>query len=393
MSLPKVKIQFMNGMLGTVSESADGLLALVISAAAVGETFRLNTAYPIYRPSGLDDLGITAENNAKIVEVVTSFYNEAEEGTRVILYGVAASESLTSLCNKNTGALKNLVIDMDGNLRGIVIALNSRPSVGENGLDADVYQALPLAQSLVEWATTQLYAPLFVALPGRGYDGSEVSDLSGEGYNRVAIVIGDKEADTQDADMGTFAGRVANTPVQRNIGRVASGPIYPSKMYLGDKLIGVMTDKLEELYSKRYISVRRFAGRSGYYYYDDCMACKPTDDYASLANRRVIDKAYRIAYDTLLDSLLDELEVNDDGTLRPDVIRYIEQNVEDAIDTSMTANGELSTNSKGEGCTCYIDPTVNVVSTSKMEVSLKVRPHGYVRDIEVKLGFLVTKSE
>lgn len=393
MSLPRIKIQFMNGMLGTVSESADGLLALVISATAVSDKFALNTPYTIYRPDGLKELGITKANNAKVVDVVTNFYNEAEEGTKVVVYGVAASDTMTDLCNKNTGALKDLILDMNGQLRGIVIVPGAEPTTGADGLDADVFSALPVAQALAEYATTQLYAPLFIALPGIGYDGSLVMDLSSENYNRVMIVLGDQEESTMDVDMGTFAGRVATTPVQRNIGRVKSGSIYPNKMYLGDKLIGLQTDVLEALHDKRYVCPRRYAGRSGYYYADDCMACDPTDDYASLANRRVIDKAYRIVYNTLLDCILDELEVNDDGTLRSDVIRYIEQNVEDAIDNAMTVNGELSSNSNGEGCTCVINPDVNVLATSKLEVTIKVRPHGYARDVEVKLGFLVTKSE
>ena len=383
----------MNGMLGTVSESADGLLALVISATAVSDTFALNTPYTIYRPDGLKELGITKTNNAKVVDVVTNFYNEAEEGTKVVVYGVAASDTMTALCNKNTGALKDLILDMNGQLRGIVIVPGAEPATGADGLDADVFSALPVAQALAEYATTQLYAPLFIALPGIGYDGSSVLDLSSENYNRVMVVLGDQEDSTMDVDMGTFAGRVAMTPVQRNIGRVKSGSIYPNKMYLGDKLIGLQTDVLEALHDKRYVCPRRYAGRSGYYYADDCMACDPTDDYASLANRRVIDKAYRIVYNTLLDCILDELEVNDDGTLRSDVIRYIEQNVEDAIDAAMTANGELSSNSNGEGCTCFINPDINVLATSKLEVAIKVRPHGYARDIDVKLGFLVTKTE
>lgn len=44
MILPRVKIQFLNGQLGTVGESADGLLALICGAAAVAGTFVLNTA-------------------------------------------------------------------------------------------------------------------------------------------------------------------------------------------------------------------------------------------------------------------------------------------------------------------------------------------------------------
>jgi len=63
--------------------------------------------------------------------------------------------------------------------------------------------------------------------------------------------------------------------------------------------------------------------------------------------------------------------------------------VEDAINKTMTANGELSASEDGEGCTCWIDQSQNVVSTSKLKVTLKVRPHGYSRYVDVELGFAV----
>ena len=63
-----------------------------------------------------------------------------------------------------------------------------------------------------------------------------------------------------------------------------------------------------------------------------------------------------------------------------------------AIDTNMTAAGELSATSDGEGCVCYIDEKQNVVSTSKVAVTLKVRPFGYARYVNVNLGFQLTTS-
>ena len=106
----------------------------------------------------------------------------------------------------------------------------------------------------------------------------------------------------------------------------------------------------------------------------------------------MIDKAYRLCYDSLLDLMLDELELNEDGTLQAPIVKAWEQKVEDAINRSMTASGELSSED-GEGCRCVIDPKQNVVATSKIELTLKVRPHGYARYIDVALGFLVTASE
>lgn len=73
MILPRVKIQFLNGQLGTVGESADGLLALICGAAAVAGTFVLNTAYTITSMDDLAELEVTATNNAALYKQVSEF--------------------------------------------------------------------------------------------------------------------------------------------------------------------------------------------------------------------------------------------------------------------------------------------------------------------------------
>ena len=88
--------------------------------------------------------------------------------------------------------------------------------------------------------------------------------------------------------------------------------------------------------------------------------------------------------------MLDELEINSDGTMQTGVITSWQQTVENAVNRSMTAAGELSASDNGEGCSCFIDPKQNVVATSKVEMTLKVRPFGYARYVDVNLGFQVT---
>ena len=169
------------------------------------------------------------------------------------------------------------------------------------------------------------------------------------------------------------------------------GSLFPLEMYVGSKKIEESGITISSIFEKGYIVPRKHVGRSGYYFADDQMACEPTDDYGHITNRRVIDKAYRIVYDTMLEELLDELELNEDGTLQHAVAKSWQQTLENAINRQMTANGELSA-TDGEGCQCYIDAKQNVVSTSRIEVNLKVRPHGYSRYIDVNLGFLVTAA-
>lgn len=363
MILPRVKIQFLNGQLGTVGESADGLMALICGAAAVESTMVLNTAYTITSMDDLAALGVTSENNAALYKQVSEFYDEADAGTKLILYPVAPTTTVTALCDytqTDAGYARDLIAKQNGNLRGIGIANLNTDTTEESaeGLDPDVFTALPKAQQLAEWATTDLYAPLFFILEGRNYDSSkELKDMTQEKYDRVGITIGDTVASSKGASIGTLLGRVASIPVQRNIGRVKDGSLAPLKMFVGASKVDESESAIRGIFEKGYIVPRKYVGRTGYFYADDNLACDPTGDYSHIATRRVIDKAYRIAYNLLLDMLLDELEVNEDGTLQVGIVKSWQQTVENGINKQMTANGELCASSDGEGCKCYIDET------------------------------------
>ena len=388
--LPKIKIQFINGQLGTVGESPDGLFALVCGAAAVTKRLELGKAYTLHSFDELAALGVTAENNPRLYKHVQDFYTEAEEGTKLVIYPVDKAKTFTELCDKDTGVIKELIMAANGALRGIFVAGDGREAtVTTNGLDNDLFTALPKAQQLAEWATVSLYAPLFIILEGRGYKGGVVKDLHKETYNRVGVLIGDTVKASEGAAVGLMAGRLATLPVQRNIARVKNGALKPIAMFLGEKPVEENASAVSDLYDAGYITPRKYVGKAGYFFTDDRLACEQTDDYAHITARRTIDKAYRIAYTALLELMMDELAVNDDGTLRHGIIMAWQQMMENAVNRAMTAAGELSADENGAGCKAYIDPKQNVLSTSKIELVLKVRPFGYARYVDVKLGFQV----
>ena len=396
--LPRVKINYLNGLLGAAPESQDGLMMMVvIGATAVSSTFALGTPYKIVRPSDLSGLGVTTASNARLVELVDQFYAEAGEGTPLYVLGLASTYTMTTALNHLDGPMPAILAGLHGVIRGLIVAEQSSatPTVTE-GLDPDVFTALPKAQSLAEYIADTYFSPLFVILEGRAYAGAaSLRDLSSSAYNRVGIFIGDTKlggtagspASTKNAAVGVLAGRIAAVPVQRNIGRVASGALAPESFYLGTSAVDDVMADVETIYAKGYITPRIFFGLDGYYFNDDRLACKPDDDYAHLTARRTVDKAARIAYMTLVQKLLDEIEVNTDGTMQTPVLKSWQADVETAIDQQMTAAGELSV-VDGSGCKCFIDPTQNVLSTSKVVATLRVRPFGYAREIVVNLGLL-----
>lgn len=406
--LPRVKINFLNGQLGTVGESADGLMAIVCGGTQTTadlphnlRPFVLNTVYEFTSADDLMAYNLGDNTNIGVRTAVSEFYRQAGNGARLILYPVTNSRTMSFICdiaNKAPGTLYDLIMKTNGRLRGIGICnVNSGNTEMEDGMLKDVYDALPKAQAAAEFATDELYGPLFVALEGEGFttdpEEDDVRDLTTENYNRVAVTLGSiHESGPGETAVARLLGRVASIPVQRNIGRVKDGPlVVPSTLYLDRDLVEENTSLVAQLNDKGYIVPRKHVGRTGYFFADDPLACVKTDDYSSLANRRVIDKAYRIAYDTMLEELLDELELNEDGTLQYGVVKGWQQMLENAINRQMTALGELSA-TDGEGCKCFIDASQNVVATSRIELTLKVRPYGYARFIDVNLGFQVTTA-
>ncbi len=397
--LPRVKIYFQNGALGRVTTPADGVLGLLCTGIAVADSFALATPYVLYSLDSLAALGVTSANNAGLYKIVSEFYAEAGNGAELWLMCFPDTVKMSDMVDVAvTDKAKALINAANGRLRGLVVSRTPdedyTPTI-TSGLDADVALAMSKAQALSDWAANNKYAPVFVLIEGYAYDGNPVNlaDLHSLSYNAVSILIGDTVASSESAAVGALAGRIASIPVQRNIGRVKDGPLAAVSIFIGDKAAEVAD--VETIHNKGYITFRTFIGRSGYFFNDDFTATAETDDYSSLTARRTIDKAYRLAYDALLDVLLDEVPVNNDGTLQAPIVKSWEAMVESRIANSMTVNGELSAdvnNPNDRGVVAYIDPLQNIIADSILDVSVAIRPFGYPRYINIYLGFQVINS-
>lgn len=395
--LPRVKIVYANGALGQVEAQADGCLGfLALGATEVeGEnSFKLGRAYTVKKLSGLEALGVTEENNPNLYRNVKDFYAESGDGTELWIMGFAAASTFASILDKDTAAgAKSLLMASRGKLRGLIAF--KTPATGytgttADGFDTDVTAAMVKAQGLGDWATEELHAPIFTLIEGYGFTGSasDLKALTTMDYNRVGVVIGDTTPNSKNACMGVVAGRLAVSPVQRKISRVKDGALKPLTVYIGDQLAELAD--VETIHEKGYITFRTFVGKTGYFIADDNLATKVEDDYRSLTNRRVIDKAHRIAYNTLIESLNDEVPIASDGSLSPSWCASLKSDVERAIISNMTANGNLG-NDPGDpndtGVECSIDYKQQILSTSHLAVGLRVKPNGYAKYIDVELGF------
>ncbi len=399
--LPRVKIYFENGLIGSTTASDDAVVGLVASGVAVANKFVLGTAYLITKPAGLTALGITSaanDANANIYKVVSEFYTEATEGTKLWIMGVADTVTETDICDYTKPYAKVLLDSANGAICFVGVAKSDpagyTPTILD-GIDSDVYAAMVKAQELGEYMANTKFAPVFTLLQGRSYTGiaSNLRDLTTGDDNRVGIMIGDSIKNSSGASIGLLLGRIAAIPVQRSIARVKTGAIGVSSLYIGAN--PVENGDPDIINDKGFITFRTFVGKSGYYFTDDKLAVDPTDDYALIPRRRVIDKAFRIGYKTLVDELNDEIPVTDDGTIPASIVKSIQNKVEVAIENGMTAYGNLGIDpgdSTDTGVQCYIDHTQNVVSTSELAVKLRVKPYGYAKYIDLYLGFKTTTA-
>jgi hypothetical protein len=382
--LPNVTINFNNGLLGGNTPMADGVCALVCNAAEVSTTFVLGSSYLLRSLDSLTVLGVTSANNAMLYKAVKEFYDEAGDGAELWVMGVSTATALTTIVDKDAGSAgaKTLIQQANGRIRSLAVLVSEAP-------DSESFTiALQKAQQLAAWATTTLYAPIVILLQNPEYTTeTALPDLTTNSYNRVAVLIGDTASNSEVAALGLLLGRISKSPVQRHIGRVRDGAVQTTQIFIGVAK-PELTD-LETINNKGFITFRTFTGRAGYYFTEDCLATLPTDDYNSLARRRIIDKAYRIAYNTMLNNVNEEIPVTASGTIVPAMAKSIETEIESAIIRQMAAEGNLGidqTDDNDTGVKCIVDLEQNIISTGQINIDLKVKPYGYAKYININLG-------
>ena len=408
--LPYVKIDFANGAIGASEPMDDGVTGLVCTAVAVTQTvdgkqettFALDTPYLITKLDDLVKKGVTSESsdvNATLYKAVKEFYDEAPEGSKLWIMGVADTVTIDDIVDKTKDNAKRLLVAANGTIRILAVKVKDKsgytPTV-TTGIDGAVRTAIVNAQGLAEWATETLFAPVMVLLEGRHYTGNAealVSNPINNGdNNRVAVLIGDTVADSKGAAVGLLAGRIASIPVQRSVARVRTGSINATTMYIGS--VASELGNPETINDCGFICPRTFVGKAGYYWSDDKLAAEASDDYSLIPRRRVADKAYRIAYTTLVNEIAEEISVTDDGKISAPVVKAIQTAVESAIVNNMTSRGNLGndpSNPNDMGVECYINPDQNIIATSRLDVQVRIKPHGYSKYINVSLGFKVTQ--
>ncbi len=381
MALPNVYIELVRNGLGLVVETNDNTCGLILTGKAVADKLELGKPYSIYSTDGAKDLGIEPEgDNTGAYRHISEFYAIAGNGAKLWIIVVAESTTLSKMVDMDITPCPAKVLLNKANGEIVALGVTAQTDHGEtvDGLDSEVYTAMTKGQSLAEEYLKKIM-PFVCVIEGRKMtDADALRDLSTETKYRQAIALC-SSSDDGSASVGLVLGLIAALPVQRKISRVKNGSLPIDAGYLSDGETIEEREDLNTIHDKRFIVFRKFPNKSGYFFNGDMTATAQTDDLNIIARIRTIDKATKIAYNTYVEELDDDVEVNDDGTLNPAVAAYLKQKIESQVNSAM--QGEISK------FTATVDTTIDIVSGADQVIYLDIVPKGYLTNIRVVLGF------
>lgn len=296
----------------------------------------------------------------------------------------------------NTGAydfaeVKTMQDIAAGDIRQIGVYVDA---VAYNTAHLAKLQTVKLELDNVKMPLSVLFAPNIAATS----DISAIADLATQTAYGVSVVIAQDGAATGFAlwkasgksitTLGATLGTVALAAVHEDIawvgkfnlsdGQELESIAFANGVNFTDS--SITSTLLDAIDLKRYIFLRKFPNKAGSYFNDDHTAVVQSSDYAYINANRVIDKAVRGVYASLLPSLNSPLLLQADGKLANSTVAYLQDQSEVNTD-QMVRDGEAS------AIAATVDPTTNVASTSLINVAIDIVPIGTARNIRVYIGF------
>ena len=385
MALPKVLFNIAKDGLGRTT-AIQKTTGLITTGVTVSGKVELGKSYQVFSLKEAVALGISETQNPFAYKHIKAFYEQAPTGTPLWVMLVSDATTMTAMLDKDGVFAPTLIADARGAIRvlGVVRKATGSETITA-GLDADVQTAVVKGQALAEHFEKK-YMPFRVVVSGNCWNGkvADLTNFSENELNKVACFIANDDKE-KDAAIGLFLGKITKIPVQRKIHRVKDGNVLPLVAYFTDgATIDSKADQWDAIDDKGYIFFRTFVGRSGYYFSGDNTLTKTTDDFKSLSNGLVMDKAMLLSYGVLVEELSDEVLLSKDGSIHPAIIKSWQTKLESTLQSQMVSQGELS------AVKIDIDPTQRVLQTGKVVIGIKLLPVGYADFIEVNIGFTTT---
>lgn len=386
---------FKDGGLGRIAPSEDGVAGMVGTGAAVAGQFALGDVMTFFGMAEVEAKGINAAydttNSTKLWKECSNFYQEAGEGAELWLKVVSPVTTLDQMVAVAGAHARDLLDRANGRIRllGVfrVPSPNTNPSP-LNGFAPDVTPAVPAAQALADQQRAK-HCQVSIVIEGRHYTGLESALLNykaagAASYPDVSITMFGAE-NMPNASVGLVLGRAAASPVQRRLGRVRSGPLKASTLFLSNAAnVETALSQLEAIHNKGYIVPRRYASRSGYFLAGDHTLTPITSDFSMIPRRRIMGKIDRILDFEFTERTQDEVPI-DQATGRAAAI-YI-KGLESDLESAITARMLLGSAPELSAIQVIIDPNQNILSSDKIKITVRPTPVGYSDFFEAEMQY------
>jgi hypothetical protein len=394
--LPNATIPLLNGQLGSVQPTKDATCGLIVTGVAVVNKIGLADPKQIFSLADAVALGIDAAydvtNNTDAWKQIKEFYDQAGTGKELWIMLMSSTVTMANTCDIANNFAKKLLDTALGKIRfwGICRMPDATyVSTYADGIDADVNAAVLKAHALCEAYNLQI-KPCRAIVGARDFQGTPATlrNFRANTNNRVQVALlstSDKYPGTttyKNASVGFLLGSYAKLPVQRKPSRLKNGDagILAAYMTNGQTIFNYES-AWDSIHDKGYVIFRKVPTKNGFYVSSDPTCVSKADDYSSFCRGRVIDKATMIAYDTFVNEIEDDLDVDENGYLDPAVVKDYQRKITNAIELQMLPD-EIS------GVTCEIDHKQNLLANDTVQIKkLGILPKVYATYIDVPLGF------
>lgn len=389
----KITITRANGGLGRQAPGEDYISGLIFVNATAPTGMTIGVASSVKTLAEAESLGITASLFPVPHYHISEFFKMREKFTGLAqgilwigFYTAFATTTIPAMQNNAGGKIRQVGVFLtDAFLSTLVTTCQTGATTCENS-------NMPLSVML---------AADFTAVAS-----SALADLRALNAKNVTVVIGEDGSGTGKTlrtsttksvtHLGAALGCAASAGVHENIGWVEKFPVQHDDEYTiiqlatsDPNIINTSNTIVDDLTTKGYCFLTSYVGVSGAYNNDAPTAVTVSSDYAYLENNRTIDKAVRQVRAALVPKINNPLYVDSEtGKLSNGTISTFKAVAMTALE-SMAAAGEISVKADGTLPTnsVLIDPDQNVLSSSKIEITIKIVPVGVAREIAVTIGF------
>lgn len=133
----------------------------------------------------------------------------------------------------------------------------------------------------------------------------------------------------------------------------------------------------------RFVTMRSFLGKRGYFITNGMMMAEPGSDFSEIQRCRVMDRACTLTRAALLDYVNLDVRINDEGHIDERDAQQIEKTVLSKLRAALVNDEQ-----ECSAVDVVLSRTDNLLATSTIHVDVSVRPFGYTKRIHATIGFV-----